>query len=108
MCHLPARRGDVKPENFLIDREQLTDPSQHRSTAAVDIRPSLLACHLPALTLKDPSCRVVLADLGSACKLTENQRLSEQVGVLGVAGCIENDMVQLAGWDYNLLVAGNL
>ncbi|CAE7030634.1 unnamed protein product [Symbiodinium sp. CCMP2592] len=44
---------DVKPENFLIDCEQLTDPS----------------------------CRVVLADLGSACKVTDkNQRLSEQVG----------------------------
>ncbi|CAE7671268.1 Snrk [Symbiodinium pilosum] len=43
---------DVKPENFLIDREQLTDSS----------------------------CRVVLADLGSACRLTDNQRLSEQVG----------------------------
>ncbi|CAE7457362.1 CIPK5 [Symbiodinium natans] len=43
---------DVKPENFLIDSERLTDPS----------------------------CRVVLADLGSACKLAQNQRLSEQVG----------------------------
>mmetsp|Transcript_124967 Transcript_124967/g.296512 ORF Transcript_124967/g.296512 Transcript_124967/m.296512 type:complete len:376 (-) Transcript_124967:88-1215(-) len=43
---------DVKPDNFLTDRERLTDPN----------------------------CKLVLADFGSACKLSVNARLEEQVG----------------------------
>eukprot|EP00931_Biecheleriopsis_adriatica_P102566 TRINITY_DN77516_c0_g1_i1.p1 TRINITY_DN77516_c0_g1~~TRINITY_DN77516_c0_g1_i1.p1 ORF type:complete len:380 (-),score=67.95 TRINITY_DN77516_c0_g1_i1:39-1148(-) len=43
---------DVKPENFLVDSEKLTDPD----------------------------CRIVLADFATACQLRDDQRLTEQVG----------------------------
>lgn len=44
---------DIKPENFLTDRERL----------------------------RDPQCHVVLADFGSACKITQT-RLADQVGTM--------------------------
>jgi len=44
---------DIKPENFLTDKK-----------------------------LTDPQCHVVLADFGSACKITEQTRLADQVGTM--------------------------